>query len=107
MTNEAFEVIVENRIDKIRLVLTMKAKEYATSADRLHNFKHAASILRQSPAESCIAFLTKHVVSIYDMVFNVKYGNPPPKPATIDEKIGDAINYLILLEAILLETPKK
>lgn len=107
MTHEAFVALLEQRIDKIREVLSVKAKEYATGADRLHNFKQAATMLRCSPPEACVAYMTKHLVSVFDMVLLTKFGNPPPPPAVVDEKIGDAINYLILLEALLLEAPAK
>ncbi|HSH25907.1 MAG TPA: hypothetical protein VLA13_10280 [Massilibacterium sp.] len=42
---------------------------------------------------------TKHLVSVIDMVES----NEVHDPEYIDEKIGDMINYLILLEGILKE----
>lgn len=103
MTHDAFNALLVKRLEAIEKVLASKAKEYATSADRLHNFKRSAEVMRRTPAQACAAFMTKHVTSVYDMIeasaagvaFNTSY---------IDEKIGDAINYLILLEAILKET---
>ena len=98
MTNEAFQTILEGRIDAMRKTLASKAKEYAGPTDRLHNFKDAHEIEGVTAADACRGMLLKHWVSIRDMVKGV------PSTATINEKIGDAINYLVLLEAILKET---
>ena len=100
MTGEAFESLLNRRIDAIRRTLGYKAREYGTEDERLHNFIEAAKFMRNHPATSCLHNMTKHLVSIVDMVRQAEKGNPPSW-AMMDEKIGDAINYLILLEAIL------
>jgi len=43
---------------------------------------------------------TKHLVSVIDMIFDFP---AEPEESVINEKIGDSINYLILLEALLKE----
>lgn len=98
MTDAEFNAPVEDRVGAIRGTLSSKAKEYAR-ADRLHNFKQAALVLRCSPQQALLGFLTKHLVSIVDMV-----QDQAEHPAALwDEKIGDAINYLVLLEALVKE----
>ena len=97
MKNGEFEKILEGRIDKIREVLAVKGKEYAPEGkDRLHNFKIAAKINDQKYWQALWGMATKHLVSIKDMI------DLPCRPETqlVDEKIGDMINYLILLEAL-------
>lgn len=47
--------------------------------------------------------MTKHLVSIKDIVAD----NKPVNPAVVSEKIGDIINYLILLEAMLNQQGEK
>jgi hypothetical protein len=79
-------------------VLDNKAKEYATE-DRLHNFKRAAEILHTTPQQALAGMFVKHLVSVLDLI----EGLVLPTTQLINEKIGDAINYLILLEAILKE----
>lgn len=113
MTSDEFDAILESRIQKMRQVLKSKAGEYATSADRLHNFKEAAKEFGGTPAESLWGMLKKHLISIKDMIhksgfllsFTDSGGHVYGRPsiAQIDEKIGDAMNYLALCEAILLE----
>ena len=99
MTNAEFNKLLNARIDKIKAVLEKKAGEYAQEEDRLYNFKVAADMSNVTPEISCWHFLTKHLVCVRDLA----YGLLPAKPEIIDEKIGDAINYLILLEALLRE----
>ncbi len=94
-----FEVILETRIAKTRAVLAGKAKEYSTDQNRLHNFETAADELGGTPAEACWGFLKKHLVSVRDLALGVR----PTTASLINEKIGDAVNYLILMEAILLD----
>lgn len=90
-----FEIITQN----MQNVLINKAKEYATDEDRLHNFKVAAQVIGGTPEEACWAFMTKHLVSIRDMVLS----NKEYSPEVWDEKVGDALNYLVLLRALVAE----
>lgn len=83
-------------------MLASKACEYASDEDRLHNFKAAAELEGDTPAEALRGMLRKHWVSIADLVWSDTIGEKPSF-AMIDEKIGDAVNYLILLEALLKE----
>lgn len=94
-----FRLILDRRFAAISDTLVTKAREYATDADRLHNFHAAAALLRCTPEQACWAFLAKHLVSIGDMVAS---GHVQPREKW-DEKLGDAINYLLLLEAITWE----
>lgn len=102
MTNEQFDEVVQNRVCRINGVLTSKAKEYSSNIDRLHNFKAAARRLNTSPEIALQGMMEKHAVSINDMIENTRIGICP-SDASVDEKIGDMINYLILLEALFKE----
>lgn len=98
MTPDTFDHIMKKRLQAIVKVLGNKAGEYASKGDRLHNFKVAARIDNETPAKALWGMAKKHLVSIMDMVD----GKPADIPM-INEKIGDMINYLILLEAVLKE----
>lgn len=102
MNGESFGKILERRLRLIQGTLGMKAAEYAPGDERLHNFKRAAAILGQTPAQACVGMMLKHWVSVLDLVEAEALRIFKPVEL-IDEKIGDAINYLILLEAILKE----
>lgn len=101
MKSKTFDNIVLQRCDKIKSILSSKAKEYATE-DRLHNFKRASVFMNKTPATVCWGFAMKHFTSVADIVDQVESGKTI-EPWLIEEKIGDSINYLILLEAILKE----
>jgi hypothetical protein len=101
MTREDFSNRVEKRIDLIRQTLLTKHKEYAQDDNVFRNFDEAAGgfSLHSTSAEVLWSYMTKHLVSIKDIVAE----NKAADPAVISEKIGDVINYLILLEAMLNE----
>ncbi len=99
MTAQDFDKLVEQQIDSIRKVLLSKANEYAVASDRLHNFKSASIDFGDKPAEACWGYMLKHLMSVRDLAKGIRKGTVE----MIDEKIGDSINYLILMKAILLE----
>ena len=96
MTNKEFQELLKKRLSSIKAVLGQKAKEYASDGDRLHNFKMAARIKGESPAQALWGMAMKHLVSVVDLI----EGNQEPTEAMVDEKIGDLVNYMILLEAL-------
>lgn len=99
MTREEFNRRVEKRINLVRQSLLAKHKEYADDDNVFRNFDEAAGgfSLHSTSAEVLWSYMTKHLVSIKDIVAE----NKGADPAVISEKIGDVINYLILLEAML------
>lgn len=105
MTREDFSRRVEKRIDLVRQTLLTKHKEYAKDDNVFRNFDEAAGglSLHGSSAEVLWSYMTKHLVSIKDIVAN----NKPVDTTVVSEKIGDIINYLILLEAMLNQQGEK
>jgi hypothetical protein len=97
-----FEACVENRILNIRKVLLAKAKEYATEDNSFHNFDVAARIINKTPEQALQGMMLKHIVSVLDLVEWTETNTNMLTEKIIDEKIGDTINYLILLEGLLL-----
>ena len=102
MTPAQFNGLLTRRLDLTKRVLASKGEEYATDVDRLHNFKEGAKLLRSSVPACVFSYASKHLVSIADIVAATNQGTYPDRDV-VDEKIGDAINYLILLEAALAE----
>lgn len=104
MKHDTFSAIVENRQGYCRRVLTFKDNEYSSSADRLHNFKAAGRMSNCSPELALWGMLAKHLVSVKDeidrMDENVLYC---PTAHFLDEKVVDCINYLHLLEGLVVE----
>lgn len=101
MTDKDFRDILNETLTGTKITLGSKGREYARG-DRLSNFKRAASFLGTTPEAALIGMLNKHIVSIYDMVDDLD-SNPQHPELQWNEKIGDAINYLILLKALIHE----
>ena len=101
MKEDKFREVIDERIKKCRDVLAVKSGEYATE-DRLHNFKIAAEIQNCTPITALGGMMCKHTVSIYDLIKRQEEGHIISKELW-DEKIGDSINYLLLLTALLDE----
>ena len=91
-----FEELLKNRINKINETLAVKGSEYSSKIDRLHNFKSAGRMKGETPQEALWGMLMKHLVSVEDLIKDRLENNRH----NVDEKIGDVINYLILLEAL-------
>lgn len=110
MTRATFsEKVVEPRIKAIRAVLAKKAVEYSQGIDpgsesAFHNFYEAAGL---SFHETGLAvgweFMVKHLQSIKDLIDVNKKTGKLPSQALLSEKIGDAVNYLILIEGMFLD----
>ena len=103
MNNGDFNTILMRRLDCIENTLATKAGEYAGNGDRLHNFRTAARVMGSEMDEALWGMAMKHLVSVKDMI------DAPDAPTKemADEKLGDMINYLILLEAVWEEQRKR
>jgi len=91
-----FNELLNARIKKITETLGQKALQYESKVDRLHNFKVAAQLSNSTPEKALWGMAMKHLVSVTDLISGQLENNRK----NIDEKIGDMINYLILLEAL-------
>jgi len=104
MTRKDFEKAFMDRISKSEETLISKAKEYAHSGDRLGNFKKAAALQSCCPERALWGMVSKHLVALSDFIDKLDAGESEDiSEAMWDDKIGDSINYLILLEALLQE----
>ena len=101
LNTEAFNKIIREQIERCEDTLCKKADEYATE-DRLHNFKVAAGLQDCLPTTALGGMMAKHTVSVYDMIRGLEEGKSFPLELW-DEKIGDSINYLLLLAAAVRE----
>ena len=99
MTQNEFNKFVEKQLNNISSVLVKKTDEYNLEEDRLGFFKRAGALSGEPAAKALLGMMTKHIVSIYDMVNSgKKYSNE-----VWLEKCGDAQNYLMLLAALEYE----
>lgn len=100
-----FNELVEHRIELIRSVLSSKGKEYAHGKvdDQIRSFKRYGQRRNCCPESANRNLAIKHILCIEDMVDDCEDGFLNRSVEYIEEKIGDEINYLILLEAQLKE----
>lgn len=99
MTREEYNKSIEAQLKRVKETLIKKNKEYSTDNSPLHNFHQSAKLLRTTPKESAFAFMVKHLTSITDML---QSGNDYPMELW-EEKLGDAKNYLFLIECLVEE----
>ena len=101
MIASKFNEVTEKRIKMCLDMLGIKSEEYATD-DRLHNFKVAGKLQNCTPIKALGGMMCKHTVSVYDLINDFEAGKEIPIELW-NEKIGDSINYLLLLNAMVVE----
>lgn len=105
MTRKEFsEKIVEKRIELIREVLQRKGLEYGAEKNAFYNFNESTGIsFHDTNIAVAWEFCVKHLTSIKDMISNFENIGTVPSNEFIEEKFGDAINYMILMEGMMKE----
>jgi hypothetical protein len=96
---KTFEQIFEAMVICSRETLLEKSKQYATE-DRLANFKRAAALQKCSSVKALLGMVAKHIVALYKFADTDTVAT---SQSQWNEKIGDTINYMILLNAIVIE----
>lgn len=109
MNHTEFNKLLDEIIKRTTSVLASKSAEYSTVNDKLHNFKRAGKMLQCTPEKALVGMWTKHIISILDIVDAIDNNQGfidedyDEVIAKVEEKITDALNYLILLEALIKE----
>ena len=105
MTQKDFtEKIVNKRIESISSSLIKKNNEYASIGDVFEAFKAGARLSLHDTKEAVAwEFMVQHLQSIQQIVSNYENNKKLPDVLLLEEKFGDAINYLILLEGMFKE----
>lgn len=100
-----FMKLLKNRLFRIEKILGAKADEYARG-DKLSNFKKASSLLNCTPEKALFGMVAKHIIALSDFIEDLEGGKFQDLKRW-DEKIGNIINYMILLEALVIERYQK
>lgn len=101
MDNEKFKTVVQDRMQKTIDTLIAKASEYARG-DRLSNFKKIAAFRQKSPEDVLFSLVAKHIAALDDFIQDIDRGQVQSLNRW-DEKIGDIIAYMVLLDAMVRE----
>lgn len=94
-----YESAIENMIAHCKETLISKHNEYATDDD-FHNFNVAAKLQDITPEQALMGMATKHIVSVCDLINDSAEGRIVSDDMW-REKIGDNINYLLILWAMV------
>ena len=101
MNHNDFAKSVSETLQQCCDLLLVKSGEYAENdVDRLAAFKQAAALERTTPQRALFGMVAKHLVSLQNMSDRkIK----DYSAARWSEKIGDTINYMLLLKALVDE----
>lgn len=105
MTKDFFKQVLTQTLDSTAETLGVKAMEYVRNGNAMHNFEAGAKITGQSRERVLYGMSLKHIISINDIRNDLDLGKLPTEEL-VNEKFGDAINYLILEKASILERIK-
>ena len=76
--------------------LKQKSSKYSEGYDILHNFEVGSELTGESMAKTCWGYLTKHLVSLRDMILRNDFYDRDD----FLEKCQDSINYIRFLWCI-------
>ena len=105
MTRKQFvQDVVQRRIKLIQDVLQSKNEEYAGQEDVFKAFTESLPLSFHDTKQAVAwEFMVKHLQSIKMIIEARSKSGKIPDEKVLEEKIGDAINYLILIEGMFKE----
>jgi len=105
MTRKQFvQDVVQRRVQLIKDVLETKNSEYADKDDVFKAFTEALPLSFHDTKQAVAwEFMVKHLQSIKMIIEARAKTGKIPDEKVLEEKIGDAINYLILIEGMFKE----
>jgi hypothetical protein len=102
MTHQERETIINALIEEAKLTRDTKGKDYAGDTDVNFNFKDLGKDLNLTPEQVLLVYLKKHISRITNTIRD-NPSNPIPHGETLRESIKDSINFLFILESLLIE----
>ena len=103
-TKDFMELVVKPRLEYCKGLLEgTKNIEYTRNDDKFFSFKEAGRIRNKTKWEAIDMMWMKHVVSVFDILNDIQQKNKFPNNYTIQEKFGDMINYLLIMEGMIME----
>jgi len=101
MDRETFKKIVDDRLQKCQEMLTSKGNGYSRNGDVFHNFRFASMVTGCTLEKALWGMWVKHIASVFDIINDTP--DRIPEKEVLAEKIGDLINYALLLEGMIEE----
>ena len=106
MNLSKFKILLEGIFRRTESTFNTKRNEYAHDEDGFKSLKNGTSFsFHNEPEQVAYEYLCKHLESIQSIL--KKLPEEVPRYELINEKFGDAINYLIIIEGLLKERVNK
>jgi hypothetical protein len=99
-----FNELIDETIETIRKLSTLKGGEYAGDADRLENFRRNATKLGLPMETVWNIYVSKHIDAIDQYVRDVQTGTTRQRLESISGRADDIIVYMILFKAMVEES---
>jgi len=100
MTNKAFYELMDRTFEQAKDIARAKGEDYTKgSEDALANFKEGGKAIGVSATDVCWIFMNKH----YQAITNYVRTNGKSESEPIAERIKDMINYLVLMQGLIIE----
>lgn len=99
MDNDTFNANIEARVKQSLDTLYAKNSAYNPDADKLAGFKLAGGLQGITAREALGGMMAKHTVSVYDLIRQKDLASDE----LWTEKLGDHLNYLLLLSAVVAD----
>lgn len=96
MDSNRFKELLDELDGNSLQTLKEKNARYAQNGDALHNFRKGAAINRNTLAQTCWGYMSKHLVALQDKVESNDFSNRED----LLEKCQDTINYIRFLWCI-------
>ena len=104
MDHQTFAALTKRRTEKNLKVLNDKGEEYSRDGERLAQFKEVGMRKHETPEKALHGMAEKHNVTIAFAIQDIEAGEYDYiDQKWIDAFLGDAHNYLHLLEGLLAE----
>ena len=95
---------IDAMLERCIKILKVKGDDYTVGhadVDRLHNFRTVASFTGLRMEQVFAVFFYKHIAAIFAFIKGKTESEP------IEERIADAVNYLLLFACIVAESKEK
>lgn len=100
MTNKDFYDLMNKIFEEAKVIAKAKGADYTKgSSDALANFKEGGKALNIAPEKVAWIFMNKHYQAITNYIRTEGQSESEP----ISERIKDMINYLVLLQGLIVE----
>lgn len=103
MNGSEFKLVLTQTAEHLWTLTDSKGAEYAHDADQLANFKRLGAQLHLEPTTVLMVYMQKHLDAIAAYVSAVQNDSIPILSEPIHGRIDDAILYLVLLKALILD----